>query len=490
MKLQSDSPALNGTHAISPSARAEKRSSIIFPIVGAFLLPILIGLLKPTLIGTLFSLFYLLALLLPPYIMVRIFYDWARNERSFFGSILQYVRPLPPGLVFGADLKKYVFPWVTTALVLINGVIYFAVPEEIKDVFVFFPHGDPSLIHILISAFTSAFLHADFWHYLGNMIFLWAFGSTIEPRIGSSRYFLVYFLCIIASKVIVFTLLSMKSMQLDSPATIENFHSLGASGAIAGIMGIFVVRCYFARVSVSFPFLFIPFLSLSLRVQGTFLISLFFAKDIAGSVAQFDFDHVRINYWSHMGGYLGGFVMGYLFKLHRAASEEAVKVKAQRLDDKPYSKKEATQLYGDILNDEPENEAALRYFLNLRKFNPEKAQLYYVHLMQVLIKKDVSQAVSLFREYFPKFMNALPGQVLLRLGAHFYQSADLKRAQPCLELASSKEGPWQAKALLSLGRLFEDIGSLERSKMLFKEVAVKFPDSPFGKIATEKLTES
>ena len=131
----------------------------------------------------------------------------------------------------------------------------------------------------------------------------------------------------------------------------------------------------------------------------------------------------------------------------------------------------------------------MTYFLNLRKFDPDKAQLYYVRLMQVLIKKDVSQAVALLREYFPKFLNALPGQVLLRLGAHCYQSADLKRAQPCLELASSKEGPWQAKAMLSLGRLFEDIGSLERAKMLFKEIVEKFPDSPFEKMAIQKLAD-
>jgi membrane associated rhomboid family serine protease len=489
MKLQADSPDLNGTPAISPSARAEKKSSFIIPFVGAVLLPALIGLLKPELIGNLVSLIYLLALCLPPYILARIIYDWTRNERSLIGSILQYVRPLPPGLVFGADLKKYAFPWVTTGLVLINGILFFGVPKELKDIFVFFPHGDPGVVQVFISVFTSAFLHADLWHYLGNMLFLWAFGSTVEPRIGSSRYLLVYFLCIVTSKIIVFTLLSIKSIQLDSPAIMENFHSLGASGAVAGVMGIFVVRCYFARVSVSFPFLFIPFLSLSLRVQGTLLISLFFAKDIAGSVAQYDFDHVRVNYWSHMGGYLGGFVLGYLFKLHRAASEEAVKVKAQRLDAKPYHKKEAIRLYNDILNDEPENETALRFFLSLRKFDPEKAQLYYVRLMQVLIKKDLSQAVELFREYFPKFMNVLPGQVLLRLGAHFYQSADLKRAQPCLELAAAKEGPWQAKAMLSLGRLFENTGSLERAIILFKEVALKFPDSPFEKMALDKLAE-
>ena len=180
-------------------------------------------------------------------------------------------------------------------------------------------------------------------------------------------------------------------------------------------------------------------------------------------------------------------MLGYIMKLHLAASKEAVHTKAERCSKEPAKKEYAPKIYKDILKEEPENEAALKFFFNLSQFNEEEAELYYVRLIQVLIKKDFQQAVELVRENFPNFNSALPGQALFRLGTYFYQNYDFNEARLCLELASTKEGPWQAKATFSLGLTFEKIGSIDRAKMQFKEVAKRFPDSPFYKLAKEKL---
>jgi len=462
-------------------------SSYLYPFAGAFFIPLSIGLYEPNLLHFSQYFIYLIIFLLPLFILVRIFYDWSINERTFTGSIFHYLVPIPPALIFSTDLKRNSFPSVTAIIIIINGIIYAFASKEIVNLFAFPPYGNPSYIDILISIFVSAFLHADFSHFAGNMIFFWVFGSTLEPRVGWLRYLLLYFLCIIASNIIVISLLIFQYVQLDSIYAINNFHSIGASGAIAGIMGIFVVRCFFARISVSFPFFFFPFLSLSFKFQGILLISLFFAIDISGSVEQFGNNFIRINYWSHVGGYLGGFMLGYIMKLHLAASKEAVHAKAERYSKEPAKKASALKIYKDILKKEPENEAALKYFFNLCRFNQERAGLYYVRLIQVLIKKDFQKAVELVRENFPNFISALPGQALFRLGTHFYQNYDFNKARFCLELASTKEGPWQAKATFSLGLTFEKVGSIDRAKMQFKEVAKRFPDSPFFKLAKEKL---
>ena len=198
-----------------------------------------IGFFEPDLLHFSQYFFYLIVFLLPLFILVRIFYDWSINERTFTGSIFHYLVPIPPGLIFSTDLKRNSFPRITAIIIIINGIIYAFASREIVNLFAFPPHGDPSYIHILISVFTSAFLHANFTHLAGNMIFLWVFGSTLEPRIGSLRYFLLYFLCIIASNIIVISLLIFQYVKLDSIYAINNFHSIGASGAIAGIMGIF-----------------------------------------------------------------------------------------------------------------------------------------------------------------------------------------------------------------------------------------------------------
>jgi len=215
----------------------------------------------------------------------------------------------------------------------------------------------------------------------------------------------------------------------------------------------------------------------------------FFAKDITGSVAQFGWWlFPGINYWAHVGGYLGGFLIGYFMRLYREASWEALQVKAKRFSQKSLRKKDATRLYGDILRQEPENEQALRYFFHhYLPLQPEKAGSYYACLMNVLVKKDFSKALDLFQEHFPSFMNALPGKILLQLGIHFYRNFNLEKAMTCFQLASEKEGPWQAKALFSLGITFEEMNHPFEAKKLFENVAERFPYTPFHKPALERL---
>jgi hypothetical protein len=319
------------------------------------------------------------------------------------------------------------------------------------------------------------------------MIFLWAFGSAIETRIGALHFITVYFICIFASNVFDIVLLNIQSDFLKSAKILGGYHSLGASGAISGIMGLFVVRCFFARLSVSVPFFFLPFISLPIRVQGTLLIGIFFAMDLSGSMSQFVEDSSQIDYWAHVGGYLTGFALGYLMRLHIKASEESIKVKAERLNQKHGISENTTDSYTDILKKEPENEPALRYFFELHKYNHTKAESYFVRLIQVLTKKEFKQALELFNEHFPNFLNELPGDVLFRLGLYFFKNADLYKARTCLEFASEKEGIWQAKAMITLAQIFESIGNDKYAKSLYNNIANRFTNSVFEKEAKERL---
>jgi len=422
---------------------AAQKTSYLYPIITAMIIPLVIGLYKPGLLSFFRLLPFIIALFLPIYITIKVLYDWLRNERGLLTGLLFYLRPIPPGFVYGTDLKFKSLPWVTAFIIIVNIFIYYNTPSDIVRMFTFFPRGEPSIFHILVSVFTSAFLHGNPSHLWGNMIFFWAFGSTLEPRIGSIKYLLSYFICIIFSKIIVFSLLLLKSYNSGSLDSILDFHSLGASGAIAGIMGLFVVRCYFSRITMSLPFFFLPFVSIPLKIQSTLLISLYFAMDVAGSVKIFENDFIRINYWAHFGGYIGGFLLGYVMKLNIDASKEAVRVKAEKISKNLHSNKDASLIYKEILQEEPENETALRHFLKIHKYDDDRLKTYYIHLIEVLTKKNFTKAVELFNEYYPKFLNELPGNVLLRFGIHFYRNYELNKAKPCLEIAGNLEGPWQ-----------------------------------------------
>jgi len=467
-------------------AEIPRNSSYYYPIFFALLLPFIISFFGSHLLSFVDVIICLIAIYAPLIIIIKIIYDWTRGEPLIAG-LLRHLRPIPSGIIYDTDLKTNNIPWVTSTLVILNTFLFFLLPEEIVDLGLFPPPGDPSMLHIIVSVFSSAFLHADFSHLASNMVFIWVFGSAAEPRVGSLRFLFVYTVCIIASNVLDIVLLNLQANYLNSAIELGNYHSLGASGAIAGIMGLFVVRCFFARVTVSFPFLFLPFISLPLRIQATLLISIFFAFDLSGSIGQFEADGSQTDYWAHVGGYLGGFFMGYMMGLHKEAKNEALKVRAKRYSSVPYNNKNSSTLYEEILDKEPENEEALTYFFNLHRYNPAKAEQYYVRLIQLLIQNNFNQALELFNDHFPNFLKALPGDILLRFGLHFFNNADLQTARPCLEIASEKEGIWQAKAIMTLAQTFEGLGNKLYAEQLYKDVQKRFPDSAFHNEASSIL---
>jgi len=462
--------------------------ALLYPLIVAVCLPILIGLLRPDILKGIHKFILYFVIFLPPFIIFRIFYDWTNNDLSLLGSFWKHLKPIPPGIVYDTDLKRASLPHMTLVLAIFNIIGYFCIPSHFVDKLVFLPSGDPSFPQIIASAFTSAFLHGSVSHLAGNMLFLWVFGSALEPRIGLKRFVLGYLSAIVCSNLIVTALLFTKYVISKSPEVFTSFHSLGASGAISGIMGIFVIRCFFARVSISFPLLFLPHVSIPLNVQAVVLIGIFFSFDISGSYKQYESELVRINYWAHVGGYLGGFLISYVMKLHREAAWEAARVKARRYSENVYRTKDATNLYRKILAEEPCNEEALEYFLKLHQFEEEKEKTYYIQLLHVLLKKNFPKAIELFTDHFPKYISELPGQILLQLGCHFFENADLNKARICLEMAASKTGPWQAKSMIQLAKTFEAIGNLDRAKSMFEEIIRKYPETHFSRTAEGKVS--
>jgi hypothetical protein len=260
------------------------------------------------------------------------------------------------------------------------------------------------------------------------------FGSFVESKIGSNRFLAVFFLCVIASKITGVVLLKYQSPDSSLMLTLKNFHSLGASGAVSGIMGLFVVRCFFARLMLCCPFFSLPFLSIPIGIQGTLLAGSFFASDVFGSLTMFQ-SGTKINYWAHLGGYLGGFVLGYCLKLHRGATEEALYAKSEIM-----IRKKANRKGGQL------HEAALKFLLDHYKYDRKKGEFYFVRLIQALIGNNFQKAIEIFLAYYPNYVNALPGNTLLSIGLHFYSTADFEKAGKCLKLAAGMKGSWQGRA--------------------------------------------
>ena len=321
-------------------------------------------------------------------------------------------------------------------------------------------------------------------------MFLWAFGSVVETRIGSARFLLIYFFCIFVSNLFDVMLLNIQANHLKTCDIIGSYHALGASGAIAGIMGIFVVRCFFTQVAVALPIFSLPFFSLPINVHGIFLIGLFFILDVSGSVTQMQDETGTVDYWAHIGGYLCGFCIAYLMKLHIDGSRESVYSRAEKFGKNEFGAGQAIKIYGEILEVEPNNTEALEY--RFRKYhisNKKEAAQLFGQLVKLYAIKDSDRAIELVEEYYPEYLNTLPGEILLRVGYLFKHKYDIQRARLCLELAENKKGPWQPKSMIALSEIFLEMNLPQRAEILLLRVLKYHKNMDFGDEARRLLKE-
>jgi membrane associated rhomboid family serine protease len=151
----------------------------------------------------------------------------------------------------------------------------------------------------LASIFVSMFLHGGFLHIAGNMLFLWIFGNNVEDRLGRIRFILLYVLGGLAA--------SGLQLAFDPNAAVPN---VGASGAIAAILGAYLILFPRARIHTLLIFFFITFVELpaSFVLLAWFVLQLFsgvggMGNQVGGGVA----------YWAHVGGFVFGMGATWLF---------------------------------------------------------------------------------------------------------------------------------------------------------------------------------
>jgi membrane associated rhomboid family serine protease len=209
-----------------------------------------------------------------------------------------------------ASRKPDNFPIVTVAIVTVNAVV-FLMELMGGDAFVLRWSEVPADIvsgHHWITILTAMFMHAGWMHIIGNMVFLWAFGPEIEDAMGSLKYLAFYLLSGLVA--------SLAQTALMPHSTVPN---LGASGAIAGVMGAFLVTYPSDEIRsllIFGWFVRTTFIPAALLIGFWFLIQLF---DQVGSVAGAQ-SGGGVAYAAHVGGFIFGAVTARLFERSRSAS--------------------------------------------------------------------------------------------------------------------------------------------------------------------------
>lgn len=206
-------------------------------------------------------------------------------------------------------------PWATYTLIAVNFLVFFwevaagpsayvllnafsVVPvRTLNPGFWLATAGWP-----LVTLVTSTFLHGSWAHVIGNMLYLWVFGDNIEDRLGPGRYLLLYALCGVLANV---------AHILANPLSAQP--TIGASGAVAGVLGAYILTYPMARVLTLIPIgVVVP----AIRVPAWVYLGLWFVVQLVSGLAPIWAREVTqtVAFWAHIAGFLSGIALVRLLR--------------------------------------------------------------------------------------------------------------------------------------------------------------------------------
>ena len=411
-------------------------------------------------------------LILAPGLVWCLFWVMSIHQDKSFFQVLRENLTLIPTPYLDKEEKYKDIPWITYLLILINVFIFYLVMPSLSDAtldnLIFVP-TDPSFINTLTSIFSNMFLHGSGWHLWGNMLFLWAIGTVLEKRLGHGWLTGIY----LATGVVANLIAVVMGVWIFGTLT----HGLGASGAISGLMGIYAVRCYFKTMVFPFPvlglFAFIFPISLKVRMNALVIVSLYFWADLSSGIDQLQgIVTDNISYWSHIGGVLAGLLLAYRINLgQEAVSEKRLDTARTVLGGKSWQDESiGEEAVREYLLDNPEDiEALLLLARKVSKFRlPDEGRNLYQQSIQLLLRSDLDEAVTVFKEYFDKYQIPLDPKLQIRLSALIERTGNLNFSTRSLEMLLDKaelSAEQRHKCLFHCARLCEKMGLEEAAEM-------------------------
>lgn len=209
-------------------------------------------------------------------------------------------------------LKRVKFQYVTVGIIVLNIIIYFVFethlllqsPANFVDAVALKPRDVAplgSFLHHVPEHFkliTYMFVHGNAWHLFGNMVFLFVFGDNVEDALGHVRFIVFYLICGIVAALVH----SAVTVTPDVPL-------IGASGAIAGVIGAYLVLHPNIQVWVLFPVPVLPFLPL--RFSAGLVIGAWFIYQVVSAIY---LTGDATAWWAHVGGFFAGVLLIIIMK--------------------------------------------------------------------------------------------------------------------------------------------------------------------------------
>lgn len=386
----------------------------------------------------------------------------------------------------GTNLRLKHLPWTTLSLLGINW-----------GIFIFYQRFDYKLNFWISRTFltipgelipwqliTSSFFHADFLHILYNSLYLLVFGPFVEERTGWKDYLFLYFLTATASDLIQNTMVGIFMREtLFIP-------SLGASGAISGLMGIYLFRCYYSKIKLMID-LIIP---IKFKLPAYIILPLWFLQDFIGGVKSITGIHQNIAFWAHVGGFAAGFGASRYLQYGKEARKEKLEFIAETSLPKYGGYGKGIEAAETLLQEDPNHpELNLELARTLSRWRPtQEGKEHYEKAIRLFLKIDSEKASEIFTEYWGQYLSLLDPPTQLRLSL-LLEKKNPNLAAITLQSLIEKESSGDIfieEAYLHLARIYRrELGQNELARAIYEKFLHQFPTSQKAEFVKRALWE-
>lgn len=212
------------------------------------------------------------------------------------------------------DNPTATFPFVTIGIIAVNTLVFFLQVlsggdgRQIVYAYGAIPYNIATLtsvqpLHPALTLFTSMFMHGGLFHIAGNMLYLWIFGNNIEDRLGHVRFVFFYLFCGIAA--------ALAHILTDPGSTVP---MIGASGAISGVLGAYLLLFPYARIHT---IIFLGFFVQSIKVPALIVIGFWAIIQVVSGLSAQGLHQGGIAWFAHVGGFIAGLVTIKLWQPRR-----------------------------------------------------------------------------------------------------------------------------------------------------------------------------
>jgi len=375
----------------------------------------------------------------------------------------------------GTNLQRKKFPIATLVIIGINVLFFifeiFMSQESLMWTFNTLSFGpatrDP------ISPFISLFLHGDIYHIAFNMLFLWIFGGPVEERVGSKRFLIFYFGAGLTAGIVnlVMELIARPNSTVGA---------IGASGAVSGIMALFLYRCFYSKLKLVINPILLP---RQINVPVIPLVLFWIFQDVVMGI--FSMSHsTGVAHWAHVGGFAFGIVIGRINRYGHEGRIEQLRLKIQQKLEQGNGWKSAEKELLTLLEIAPQDadvhqDLARLYVSN--KNNKVSERYFQTAVQRYFTSQPISGAYAVI-EYADTMAKPMGIQYQLKAAETLVAIGDFESARKVLlplSIYSTVKGLLAEKGLslyIRLCRHLNDDEEAEKALQVFQE---SFPASKY-----------